>query len=397
VQKDISWEIRKKTWPKSKPPVALLAKNGTTEEVDVTKFLLMSGYCTVPSHASRYSLNTLWAWVRYFGAFSNDPSLSLNADFEDLDPHQKTILSDDFGMGMSMHLLADTLSLVGFCDGKYFIDRLQTRIPCKVSPKTSKRGPRKSPDFVAVDKFGKVHVIECKGTQTGRGYALTQLKNAIAQKQTIDIQGNIKGESLATAFVISGDQKDWKSSFIVADPEAEDPLLVVGPASKNAVLETLARGKKSRCLSLIGANSFSRTVSAPFGISPEETWSSEQNDDYLAFEAARQERALMEIDALQKLGGKFRGRRAVIDLPFSINVGGKTFSKVEVTSGVKKDFVDEWAEPIRAQNARRSSSEDSLGDKSIKSLISKIKIEADGSGGVLTDGKHYRSEVLFLS
>lgn len=397
MQKNICWEILGKSWPNAKPPFALMGKNGATEGIDVTKFLLMSGYCTVPSHASRYSLNSMWAWIRYFGAFSNDPSLRLNADFEDLDPHQKTILSDDFGMGMSMHLLADALDLEGFCDGKYFIERLSTRIPCKVQPKTSKRGPQKSPDFVAVDKFGKVHVIECKGTQTGRGYALKQLKNAIAQKQTIDIHGSLKGESLATAFVISGDQKDWESSFIVADPEAEDPLLVVGPDSKTAVLETLARGKKSRCLSLIGANSFSRTVSAPFGISPENTSSREQDDDYSAFEASRQERALEEIDSLQKLGGKFWGREAKIDLPFSIRMGTKTFSKAIVRSGVRKRFVEEWAEPIRAQNAQRGADDDRLDDKSVKSLISKIKIEADGSGGVLSDGKHYRSEVLFVS
>lgn len=397
MQKEIAWEVLGSTWPNSKPPVAFSSKNGATEEIDITKFLLMSGYCTVPSHASRYSLNSLWAWVRYFGAFSSDPSLRLNVDFEDLDPHQKTILSDDFGMGLSMHLLADTLDLVGFCDGKYFIDRLQTRIPCKVSPKTSKRGPRKSPDFVAVDKHGKVHVIECKGTQTGRGYALTQLKHAIAQKQTIDIQGSIKGENLATAFVISGDQKDWKSSFIVADPEVEDPLLVVSPDSKDAVLETLARGKKSRCLSLIGANSFSRSVSAPFGVSPEYTWSSEQDEDFLARQALRQERALEEIDALQELSGKFRGRRAVIDLPFSIDMGAKTFSRVEVTSGVRKGFIKKWAEPLRARDARRTLEDDRLEVESVKSLISKIKIEADGTGGMLTDGKHYKAEVLFRS
>lgn len=267
LDKNIRWEIMENTWPKkSKPPQSLQLKHKMSEGVDITKLLLMIGHCTVPSHSSKYTLSSLWAWVRYFGAFSNDQSLSLNADYEDLDPHQKTILSDDFGMGMSLHLLADPLELKGFCDGKYFIDRLHDRVPCKINATAAKRGPRKSPDFVAVDKNGKIHVIECKGTQSGRDYALRQLKKAVAQKATIDIDAAYKGQSLATSFVISGHRKDWNSSFIIADPEPEDPLLTLGKGDKDAVLETIARGKKSRCMALIGANNFSRTVSSPLEI-----------------------------------------------------------------------------------------------------------------------------------
>jgi hypothetical protein len=101
--------------------------------------------------------------MRYFGALSPDSEFRLSDDFSELDPHQKTILSDDFGMGMSMHLMSRALGLQMFCDGKYFIDRLSHRVRCNITASKAKSGPRKSPDFVGVDGAGKWHVIECKG------------------------------------------------------------------------------------------------------------------------------------------------------------------------------------------------------------------------------------------
>jgi len=64
----------------------------------------------------------MWAFVRYFFAVTNDNDLRLTPDFQSIDAHQKTILSDDFGMGFTMHWLAQRLNLIAACDGRYFIE-----------------------------------------------------------------------------------------------------------------------------------------------------------------------------------------------------------------------------------------------------------------------------------
>ncbi|HEY9213313.1 MAG TPA: hypothetical protein VIQ29_10735 [Ancylobacter sp.] len=48
--------------------------------------------------------------------------------FSELDAHQKTILSDDFGMGAPVYWLLDRLQIASIVDGRYFIDRLVASI-----------------------------------------------------------------------------------------------------------------------------------------------------------------------------------------------------------------------------------------------------------------------------
>jgi len=109
MKRQLGCEVLGDTWPKKKAPKKIRQAFVGTKEVDIFEFLLTVGYSTVPAHAARHSINALWAWVRYFGALSTKEDFELNFDFSELDPHQKTILSDDFGMGMSIHLLADAL------------------------------------------------------------------------------------------------------------------------------------------------------------------------------------------------------------------------------------------------------------------------------------------------
>jgi len=201
-------------------------------------------------------------------ALSTKEDFELNFDFSELDPHQKTILSDDFGMGMSIHLLADALGLISFCDGKYFIDRLAPRLGFTTNSTSAKRSPNKSPDFVAIDRKGRFHVIECKGSQSGRGYVLRQLKDAIPQKNSIAISKPLKGESLATGFVISQHGKDWTSRFIIADPEPEDPVIEVFGDRDVSARETIQRGKIARTMTLAGATNLSRLIAAPYADNP---------------------------------------------------------------------------------------------------------------------------------
>ncbi len=174
--------VDQSTWPKQ-PGVPVFPTTfqggGCPVDINIPQLLLLIGYLTTPSHAFGTSLSEFWAWVRYLNAVSDDPDLRLTREFADLDAHQKTILSDDFGMGVPIYWLRERLSLELIVDGRYFMDRL-----CPVSGANvggqPKQGPRKAPDFVARDTSGTWHVIECKGTQSGEAYRnprLSRLKS----------------------------------------------------------------------------------------------------------------------------------------------------------------------------------------------------------------------------
>ncbi|MCW2303560.1 hypothetical protein M2324_001957 [Rhodovulum sulfidophilum] len=375
------------TWPRNVAPPNIKALSGL-RQVDLIEFLLMIGYCTVPAHAARHSINSLWAWVRYFGAISQDQDLRLGADFSELDPHQKTILSDDFGMGISLQLLASALDLTEFCDGKYFIDRVAPRVRCHVAATGAKRGPRKSPDFVAIDSSGRYHVIECKGTQSGLAYAERQLADAYPQKEAISFDASITGESLATGFSISAESNTHSSTFIITDPEPKAPQLRIDDDEEKIAHDAIARGKISRILTLAGANSLARIVAAPYGDRPSAT-----PDVIISKRQMERERQLREqVDEEQSMltpSPEGYGRMANIDLPFPIITEKGRFTKVKISSTIQKDAFDEWFE-ISKSDAPRS---DELTGALSAAAKGKIISESDGTSGELRDGQLFSSHL----
>lgn len=157
--------IDRTTWPNPGiPPLFPKSfKSGLSSyNMNIPAMLMMIGYLTTPTSSTGVSLSEFWAWVRYLAAISNQPDLSLTQTYAELDAHQKTILSDDFGMGVPILWLCDKLSLVQIVDGRYFMQRIAPLVGV-TQRRTAKRGPNKTPDFLARDASGKWHIIECKG------------------------------------------------------------------------------------------------------------------------------------------------------------------------------------------------------------------------------------------
>lgn len=386
--KTVNVQVRHKTWPNDTPPPAIQNLRGQLD-IDITSFLLTVGYCTVPAHAARHSINALWAWVRYFGALSSATDFRLSDDFAELDPHQKTILSDDFGMGLSLYLMASTLEFQYFCDGKYFIDRLAPRVRCTIAATNAKNGSRKSPDFVGRDASGKFHVIECKGTQSGVDYRNKQLRDGVPQKNAIRFARSIRGESLVTGFEIAHSRSPSQSSFVIRDPEPEVPPLDVEEDEVDIAIETLARGKIARGLMLAGAPNLSRIVAAPFGDDPANL----PKTPLLQREVDRENR--LRLDGLEDLNrlkplGSFLGREATFELPFRIETMSGSFTRAFVRSEVSKDVVKLWEEDVRG--AVRADWLDSRQESLAKG---RVITETDASGGELRDGKLFRTIIQF--
>jgi hypothetical protein len=64
----------------------------------------MRGTLTMPDLLSPASPARFWAWLRYYLAPTIASDLRITLDFAGLDPHQKGILSDDFGVALSTQL-----------------------------------------------------------------------------------------------------------------------------------------------------------------------------------------------------------------------------------------------------------------------------------------------------
>lgn len=387
--KDLNVSIRHKTWPNNAAPRSILNLHGS-QSIDVTAFLLMIGYCTVPAHAARHSINALWAWVRYFGALSTAADFRLSDDFGELDPHQKTILSDDFGMGMSLHLLSTALNFQGFCDGKYFIDRLSPRVRCNITASNAKNGSRKSPDYVGWDRSGRFHIIECKGTQSGVQYSNKQMRDGIPQKNAIRFARSIRGQSLVTGFQIARADDHVPSRFAISDPEPKTPPLDIEENEAALATETIARGKIARCLMLAGAPNLSRVVAAPFGDDPANL------PDTPLFDRASERASslrLAGLDDLERLtgSGDYIGRETNIELPFAIETPSGRFRNAFVRSEIAKDLVQFLGE--KAQDGGRR--EDVLDTEQIKMVAANIVTEVNEAEAELRDGKLYRSTIRF--
>lgn len=104
--RQVTFQNKGKQSPPSKPPASVpIVANTPRLTIRAIDLLRKIGELTTPSWANMATLSASWATRRYFWAIAdrNRPGmpLRLNDDVRDLDFHQKTLLSDEFGMGMA--------------------------------------------------------------------------------------------------------------------------------------------------------------------------------------------------------------------------------------------------------------------------------------------------------
>src|SRR6266496_1877836 len=226
--KNLSVLVDRASWGR-KPIPTSIGSAPTVHAIDVKKALVMLGTLTLPSLISSASPALFWAWLRYFLAVADNNDLRITRDFFELDPHQKSILSDDLGVAISTQWLFDRFG--GFkdiVDGRRFMLQFPHLLRTNRNVPTAKVGPGKAPDYVILDNAGKWHVLECKGTQSGPSSRDRFLKDALSQKQVILINGAICGERLAVGLAISHEDQRRDSELRIVDPDV-DPVLTLSP------------------------------------------------------------------------------------------------------------------------------------------------------------------------
>ncbi|RYC37882.1 hypothetical protein DEH81_20860 [Pectobacterium zantedeschiae] len=358
--------------------------------------LWMIGYLTTPTSSTGVSLSEFWAWVRYFAALTEDDDIRLTRSFADLDAHQKTILSDDFGMGVPMLWLAEKLSLVRIVDGRYFLQKFSAKTGA-AQRRTSKRGPNKTPDFVALDNSGSWHVIECKGTQSSDEYRDQQLGSkgppatgGVAQKKSIIFPPGHTGQRLVCGLRIGITDK-MGSELKIIDPEPEDPIKISTKEIPFA-FDAATRGVMSKYLRIAGLEVSAEAMASPLGYRPDAVHLKGRTAEGERKEMVneRDDRAKKELrdKYFPLMNSDFRGPERIFDLPREITVNDEKINRIIVRQGISTDFIEELSykptfnELIQDENPK------------LINLMDKSIVKSDGLSSKIEIGDVFSAEII---
>jgi hypothetical protein len=151
--KDVHIEIDTGSWTATGKAVpSQLTGISTPRKMSVGIALLHTALRTRPPLSAGISLADYWAWLRYGPAISDSPDLRLRSEWSNIDPHQKTILSDDLGMGFTTYLLARILKFKSFADTLHFVN--VTNPGNYKFLRVSKNGKYKAPDLLLLTAQG---------------------------------------------------------------------------------------------------------------------------------------------------------------------------------------------------------------------------------------------------
>jgi len=346
MYRTINVHVDESSWPGvGKIPSFPAAFTAGTNSFDlnINSMLLMIGYLTTPTSVTGVSLAEFWAWVRYLAAITpHDADLRLTRSYADLDAHQKTILSDDFGMGVPMVWLMKHLPLVEIVDGRYFLQRYAASHSAH-QHRTAKRGPNKTPDFVARDRNGNWHIMECKGTQSGEAFRDRQIVSGISQKLSITFPPGHTGQRLVSGLSI-GIEDGNPSHLRIIDPIPDDPV-EIAESELEFAKDAATRGVMAKLLRSTGFEIAAEAVAAPFGkpqaMPPSTRKADKKRVEYLADRDRRAREELLESTSRRHLfDDRYRGREVTFQLPRPIYTHDAEISKITVKQGINLDALD---------------------------------------------------------
>lgn len=339
MRKKVLLSIDGASWTSTSPtyrhpyPATFPSRNSTS--VHVLSSLLQLGVLTVPIRGARFSLAAYWAHVRYCAAIDQEKrSLRLVRDWADLDSHQKTILSDDWGVGFTTHWLAQRLRFEAFCDGRYFIERLGGLGIATVIRQPKKRGPYKCPDFIFEDDQGLLHIVECKGNQQGHAFLRSQLDGGLVQKQSIvfaNEQAQV-GQRIVAGLFVADSNSEEESLIAIRDPEPRGPQIKLRQdADPEQVRDVIHREDLARQFVLLGG----------YDISTELLEMPESD----SLRLAHRRRSFAEgVDRLarsleRRPDNSLLTRSVTFPFPFGVSSDEKQFRSVTVSHAVREDYL----------------------------------------------------------
>lgn len=393
------------SWPPTGAPAfpPTFTAGASSHSVPILPTLLLIGQLTTPPVARGLSLSEFWAWVRYLYAVSDDADLRISSDFASLDSHQKTILSDDFGMGVPIGYLIGRLGLIGWSDGRYFMDRISALVSGPL-PVPRKRGPRKAPDFVFMDHAGALHVVECKGSQSGPDARDRQLSHVtskgepsggVVQKRMVLLPAHLQGQRLACGLSLGVSGRARPSDLKIVDPEFK-PEFDLTSADGQTIADPVVRAGLAKSLRSAGFGVAAAVVAAPSGLSvrarSSELFSGSRGGARRRTverrnAAARAELTSPDVTTFVVGDAKLVGREVTMVLPLPLTIDGAVYRRVVIRQGVTPDLIGTVLERGLVEGVLASFSD-------AKEGLGNISLVDDGSRAALRIGGAFASEII---
>ncbi|HDR4901649.1 TPA: hypothetical protein QCR38_003908 [Bacillus cereus] len=247
IKKKIDIDVVNKTWKvRGKKTPANLTKFTGSKDINVLLVMLNIAIRTRPPLSYGFALGDMWAWFRYFPAISPNRELRLRPEWEEIDSHQKTILSDDWGVGFASYVLTEALDLVSILPTNFILNHSPY---FSLGSAGGKKGPKKSPDFIALDRSMRCHIFECKGTQTSVKAMKSQFNTGSQQKKNVNDPKGLIDERLVVGLFVPQDKNKDKALLKIEDPELDINLEDI---EKKDLIKTILIGDLAVCFHLLG-------------------------------------------------------------------------------------------------------------------------------------------------
>jgi hypothetical protein len=190
-----------------------------TLQIRAIDLLRKIGELTTPAWVNMATLSASWATRRYFWAIAEAnrvaARLRLNDDVQEMDFHQKTLLSDEFGVGMAGLVLER-------------IFQADQAVDVSVALRDTRRFQNMSatsnsqPDYLMwnVDPTSPYFVVECKGSQTSRATTMDQIRRGLEQVPTLVFGRGAR--TVTTLVVATSMQKNGTTVYVIDPPDDDD-------------------------------------------------------------------------------------------------------------------------------------------------------------------------------
>ena len=215
------FRARNLTVPETKPPVIVPAlQNIGSFPIRAIDLLRKIGELTTPTWVNMATLSASWATRRYFWAIDDSQtagrSFRLSPDVTDLDFHQKTLLSDEFGIGMAGVVIEQLF------DAGSSVDVSAALKDANLYQDVRQNGTAQ-PDYLMWNPAPLMpyYVVECKGCQTSLAATTNQIRRGLEQVPSLVFgAGDRRVNTLVVATLM---RKSGTTTYVIDPPNDDEP------------------------------------------------------------------------------------------------------------------------------------------------------------------------------